>query len=73
MPVEMGMWRIDGDQPQRLKGSTLPSEATLEAYLERDPSLHGRHAFAIPRRPRRCRQGRTGVNHSYGSRWLALG
>lgn len=37
MPVEMGMWRIDGDTPQRLTAATLPSEATLEQYLEKDP------------------------------------
>ena len=37
MPVEMEMWRIDGSQPRRLSKSTLPSEATLEEYLEQDP------------------------------------
>lgn len=37
MPVEMGMWRIDGDKPLRLAAAKLPTEATLEAYLEQDP------------------------------------
>jgi hypothetical protein len=47
MPVEMGMWRIDGDTPKRLtSAAALPSEATLEQYLEKDPSLLGR---ATPR------------------------
>ena len=41
MPVEMGMWRIDGDTPKRLIAAALPSEATLEQYLEKDPSLLG--------------------------------
>lgn len=39
MPVEMGMWRIDRDTPKRLTSAMLPSEATLEQYLEKDPSL----------------------------------
>lgn len=34
----MWMWRIDGDTPKRLQAATLPSEATLESYLDRDPS-----------------------------------
>ena len=53
MPVEMGMWRIDGDTPRRLSAATLPSEATLEQYLEKDPSLLGDRLLVIGR------QGRT--------------
>lgn len=49
MPVEMGMWRIDGTEPRRLTRSTLPSEATLEEYLERDPSLLGVRLLVIGR------------------------
>jgi RecB family endonuclease NucS len=49
MPVEMGMWRIDGDTPKRLVAATLPSEATLEQYLERDPSLLGERLLVIGR------------------------
>ena len=47
MPVEMGMWRIDGDAPKRLQTATLPSEATLEHYLEQDPSLLGERLLVI--------------------------
>ncbi len=52
MPVEMGMWRIDGATPRRLSASTLPSEATLEEYLERDPSLLGQRLLVIGRQVR---------------------
>ena len=52
MPVEMGMWRIDGDTPRRLSAATLPSEATLEQYLEKDPSLLGDRLLVIGRQVR---------------------
>lgn len=52
MPVEMGMWRIDGDQPRRLSTAKLPTEATLEEYLERDPSLLGEKLLVIGRQVR---------------------
>lgn len=52
MPVEMGMWRIDGDTPRRLSSATLPSEATLEQYLEKDPSLLGDRLLVIGRQVR---------------------
>jgi hypothetical protein len=49
MPVEMGMWRIDGETPKRLTSTSLPTEATLEAFLERDPSLLGERLLVIGR------------------------
>ncbi|WP_413452961.1 endonuclease NucS domain-containing protein [Georgenia phoenicis] len=49
MPVEMGIWRIDGGSPRRLGASVLPSEATLEDYLEQDPSLLGQRLLVIGR------------------------
>lgn len=52
MPIEMGMWRIDGDQPRRLSRSTLPSESTLEDFLEQDPSLLGVRLLVIGRQVR---------------------
>lgn len=52
MPVEMGMWRIDGDTPTRLTAATLPSEATLETYLAKDPSLLGERLFVLGRQVR---------------------
>jgi len=52
MPVEMGMWRIDGDRPRRLGASLLPSEATLEDFLEQDPTLLGTDLLVIGRQVR---------------------
>ncbi len=52
MPLETGIWRIDGDAPRRLGSSTLPSEATLEEYLEHDPSLLGERLLVIGRQVR---------------------
>ncbi len=52
MPVEMGIWRIDGDVPRRLGGAVLPSEKTLEDFLERDPSLLGERLLVIGRQVR---------------------
>lgn len=52
MPVEIGMWRIDGSHPRRLAAGTLASEATLEDYLERDPSLLGTRLLVIGRQVR---------------------
>lgn len=52
MPVEIGLWRIDGDQPRRVRAATLPSEARLEEFLERDPSLLGERLLVIGRQVR---------------------
>jgi hypothetical protein len=49
VPVEMGIWRIDSETPRRLTAAALPSEATLEEYLERDPSLLGERLLVIGR------------------------
>jgi hypothetical protein len=46
------MWRIDGDAPRRLTTATLPSEAALEEYLERDPSLLGHRLLIVGRQVR---------------------
>lgn len=47
MPVEMKMWRIDGDQPHPLRPSALPTEQELHRFLERDPSLLGTNLLII--------------------------
>lgn len=52
MPVEMGLWRIDGDQPRRLPARSLPSEETLESFLAHDPSLLGVQLLVIGRQVR---------------------
>lgn len=52
MPIEMGVWRIDGERPQRLPASTLPTEAMLEDFLEKDPALLGTALLIIGRQVR---------------------
>lgn len=52
MPVEMRMWRIDGEQPKPLKTAMLPSESALEDFLEQDPSLLGTRLLVIGRQVR---------------------
>ena len=41
MPVEMRMWRIDGQQPRPLTPAALPTENELHQFLKKDPSLLG--------------------------------
>lgn len=52
MPVEMGIWRIDGDSPRRLSSAILPTEKTLEDYMARDPTLLGERLLVIGRQVR---------------------
>lgn len=47
MPVEMRMWRIDGDQPRSLTTAVLPAEKDLHQFLEQDPSLLGDRLLVI--------------------------
>lgn len=47
MPVEMRMWRIDGDEPKALTTSVLPAERDLHKFLKRDPSLLGERLLVI--------------------------
>ena len=47
MPVEMRMWRIDGDETKPLTTSVLPAEKDLHEFLKRDPSLLGERLLAI--------------------------
>ena len=49
MPVEMGIWRMDGDSPRRLSATGMPTEVMLEEFLERDPSLLGDRLLVIGR------------------------
>lgn len=52
MPVEMGIWRIDGGAPRRLGASQLPTETMLEEFLEQDPSLLGERLLVVGRQVR---------------------
>ncbi|MFD2395178.1 hypothetical protein ACFSSF_17160 [Dietzia aerolata] len=52
MPVEMGIWRMDGDTPRQLPATAMPTEVMLEEFLERDPSLLGDRLLVIGRQVR---------------------
>jgi hypothetical protein len=47
MPVEMRMWRIDGDKPKPLTTAVLPAEKDLHQFLAQDPSLLGDRLLVI--------------------------
>lgn len=47
MPVEMRMWRIDGQNPKPLTAAALPTENELQDFLKRDPSLLGTPLLVI--------------------------
>lgn len=49
MPLEMGVWRIENGKPRKLPPMTVPTEAALESFLERDPSLLGERLLVIGR------------------------
>jgi hypothetical protein len=48
MPVEMGLWRVDG-KPLRLVPSGMPSEARLEELVEAEPTILGDPLLIIGR------------------------
>lgn len=47
MPVEMRMWRLDGQNPKPLVPAALPAENELHQYLRKDPSLLGTALLVI--------------------------
>lgn len=47
MPVEMRMWRIDGQTPKPLSPAALPTENELHQFLKQDPSLLGTPLLVI--------------------------
>ncbi|MEV0581341.1 endonuclease NucS domain-containing protein [Nonomuraea sp. NPDC050310] len=48
MPLEIGLWRVDG-QPAKLGTSMMPLESRLEELLETDPSMLGLAVLLIGR------------------------
>jgi hypothetical protein len=49
MPVEIGLWRVDGDEPTKLTSSGVPLESRLEGLIERDPTILGTPLLLIGR------------------------
>lgn len=48
MPLEIGIWRVDG-APQRMPSAKLPLESKLEELIERDPTILGEALLFIGR------------------------
>lgn len=49
MALEVGLWRVDGDQPVRVKPSGVPLESQLETMIEADPEILGTPLLLIGR------------------------
>lgn len=47
MPIEFGLWRIDGNSYQRLSSGKLDDESRLEDLLVEDPNLLGRNLLIV--------------------------
>ena len=51
MPIEFGLWRIDGEE-RRLSSTKLDQEERLEDLIEKDPNLLGRDVLIFGRQIR---------------------
>lgn len=49
MPVEIALWRVDGDAPVKVTSSGVPMEAQLERMIEADPGILGTPLLLIGR------------------------
>lgn len=49
MPVEMGLWRANGDKLSRVVPTSIGLESQLESYIESDPSMLGEPLLVIGR------------------------
>ncbi len=49
VPVEVGLWRVDGSKPVKIAPSGVPLEAQLEQMIEADPTILGTPLLLIGR------------------------
>ena len=49
MPLDMGLWRVDQEDVQRLRASGMPTEERLEDLIEQDPAVLGQPLLLIGR------------------------
>ena len=49
MPLEVGLWRVDGDTPVKVTPSGVPLESQLERMVEADPTILGTPLLLIGR------------------------
>lgn len=47
MPIEFGLWRMDGDDFRRLSSDRLDEESRLEGLLVEDPNMLGRDLLVV--------------------------
>ncbi|MDH6120115.1 RecB family endonuclease NucS [Kitasatospora sp. GAS204A] len=50
MPLEVGLWRVDGAEPVRVATQRMPLEDRLERLIEADPTILGRPLLVVGRR-----------------------
>src|SRR5262245_32931242 len=48
MPLEIGLWRVDGS-PRRMSTTSMPLESRLEELIESDPAILGEPLLFIGR------------------------
>jgi hypothetical protein len=49
VPLEIGLWRVDGKAPAKVSASRIPLESRLEELLESDPAILGEPLLLIGR------------------------
>jgi hypothetical protein len=49
MPLEVGLWRVDGDAPLRIRSTGIELETQLEQLIEHDPAILGDPLLLIGR------------------------
>src|SRR5260370_34356309 len=49
MPLAIGLWRVDGGVPTRVRDSGVPLESRLEQLIESDPAILGELLLIIGR------------------------
>ena len=49
VPVEVGLWRVDGNKPVKVTPSGVPLESQLEAMIEADPTSLGTPLLLVGR------------------------
>src|SRR4051812_46996006 len=49
MPLEVGLWRVDGEKPVRVTPKGVPLESQLETMIEADPTILGTPLLLVGR------------------------
>ena len=49
MPLEVGLWRVDGNLPIKVTPSGVPLESQLEVMIETDPTILGTALLLVGR------------------------